>query len=86
MHPANLAEKDALVVANGVSGLWQVSAVFLADLGHRLVLPDDALPVNDVFQQVHVPHACCRTSAGFSVCKRNRQTVWFQAISFPPMC
>ena len=72
MHPPKATEKDNLVLANLYNKIQRsVLAVVLHD---SLILLDDALPVDDVLEQVHVPHACRGSPSGCTG-RRNFQSV-----------
>ena len=59
---------------------WQIfttnydSSVLAVVLHNSLILLNDALPVDDILEQVHVPHACCGSPGG-STGGRNFESV-----------
>ena len=75
-HCASAKSNGERQSSSGKSLQQQNTASVLAVVLHNsLILLNDALPVDDILQQVHVPHACRGSPSGSSTGRRNFESV-----------
>ena len=75
-HCASAKSNGERQSSSGKSLQQQNTASVLAVVFHNsLILLNDALPVDDILQQVHVPHACRGSPSGSSTGRRNFESV-----------